>query len=414
MASRQDAEAEYLDHPFLAGPHQRRVQTYGDVDALLKSKSFVAAPYELTTPLIGNTLLTLRDDEHLDRRRLEQALFEKDALRDYETRLLIPIIDRCLQRLERASDGVVRADLIRLVRSMLLEISAAVVGLDVGEDAENPHLRQVLDGINDGVQAQWTTSDQDAQLARGIRAKEALVADVLAPAWRRRAAMLQAFDAGKLARSDLPKDLLMLLLERQAEDETLTDDTIVRECILYLVASVDTSVHAVTHVVSELENWLEHHPEDRDRLGDSEFLRLATEEALRLHPPAPAVVRDATDDVILPSGACVKQGERTWCDLLVSNVDESVIGYDAEQFDLSRQISARVPRYGHSFGAGRHACIGRVLALGDRKAGTKGTVVRILEALYRAGVERDLDTVATRLQSVSDKYAVFLVRLPRL
>ena len=94
MASKQDAAAEYLDHPFLAGPHQRRVQTYGDVDALLKSKSFVAAPYELTTPLIGNTLLTLRDDEHLDRRRLEQALFEKDALRDYETRLLIPIIDR--------------------------------------------------------------------------------------------------------------------------------------------------------------------------------------------------------------------------------------------------------------------------------------------------------------------------------
>jgi cytochrome P450 len=81
---------------------------------------------------------------------------------------------------------------------------------------------------------------------------------------------------------------------------------------------------------------------------------------------------------------------------------------------LSREINARVPRYGHSFGAGRHVCIGRVLALGDRKAGTKGTVVRILEALYRAGVERDLDTVATRLQSVSDKYEVFLVRLPRL
>ena len=90
MASQQDAGAEYLDHPFLAGPHQRRVETYGDVDALLKSKSFVAAPYELTTPLIGQTLLTLRDDEHLDRRRLEQALFEKDALRDYETRLLDP------------------------------------------------------------------------------------------------------------------------------------------------------------------------------------------------------------------------------------------------------------------------------------------------------------------------------------
>ena len=57
--------------------------------------------------------------------------------------------------------------------------------------------------------------------------------------------MLQAFRAGTLARSNLPKDLLMLLLERQAEDETLTDDTIVRECILYLVASVDTSVGAL-------------------------------------------------------------------------------------------------------------------------------------------------------------------------
>jgi hypothetical protein len=126
------------------------------------------------------------------------------------------------------------------------------------------------------------------------------------------------------------------------------------------------------------------------------------------------VARDATDDVVLPSGACVKQGERAWCDLLVSNVDESVIGADAARFDLSRQISARVPRYGHSFGAGHHVCIGRVLALGDRKAGTKGSVVRILEALYRAGVERDRDIVAMRLQSVSDKYAVFLVRLPRL
>jgi cytochrome P450 len=414
MASTQDTGAEYLEHPFLAGPDQRRVQTYGDVDALLKSKAFVAAPADLTTALIGDTLITLRGDEHLDRRRLEQALFEKDALRDYETRLLVPIIDRCLRRLERGSDGVVRADLIRLVRIMLLEISAAVVGLDVGDDAENPHLRDVLDGINDGVQAQWATSDQDAQLARGLRAKEALVADVLAPAWRRRAALLEAFRAGNLARSDLPRDLLMLLLERQAEDETLTDDTIVRECILYLVASVDTSVHAVTHVVTELESWLEQHPEDRERLGDPDFLRLATEEALRLHPPAPAVVRHATDDFDLPSGACVKRGERAWCDLLVSNVDESVIGSDPERFDLSRQINARVPRYGHSFGAGHHVCIGRVLALGDRKAGTRGSVVRILDALYRAGVERDLESVSTRLESVSDKYAAFVVRLPRL
>jgi benzoate 4-monooxygenase len=359
-------------------------------------------------------VLTLRGEEHINRRRLEQALFSRDALERYELELLVPVIVDCMRTLERGADGIVRADLVRLVRRMLLRISAAIVGLDEVADAADSRLEAALDGINVGVQSQWATEGREAQLDVGMRAKEDLVTHYLSHARRVRADMLDRIADGTLDEADAPRDLLMLLLQRQREDPDLTDDTIVRECILYLVASVDTSVNAVTHVLTELESWLEQQPADRQRLADPEFLRLATEETLRLHPPSPATIREAAADLTVGEDLRFEQGEEAMCDFASSNTDASIFGTAPERFDPHREIADRVPRYGHSFGTGHHVCLGRSLALGDRKLGTTGSVVRILSALYDAGVERDPDAHSQRAASLSDRYDAYPVRFSRL
>src|SRR4051812_43644420 len=264
-----DADTSSASVPRLQGT--QRVCAFHDVDAVLKSKQFDAVQYGETAPLIGGTVLTLRGEEDINRRRLEQALFSRDALQRYELELLVPVISDCMRTLERGADGVVRVDLVRLVRSMLLRISAAIVGLDEVADAADSRLEAALDGINVGVQSQWATEGREALLEVGMRAKEDLVTLYLNDARDVRTDVLDRIAAGTLDEGEAPRDLLMLLLRRQREDPNLTDDTIVREVILYLVASVDTSVNAVTHVVTELESWLEQYPPDRQRLTDPDF-----------------------------------------------------------------------------------------------------------------------------------------------
>ena len=277
------------------------------------------------------------------------ALFSRDALERYELELLVQWSTTACKR-SNAGDGIVRADLVPLVRRILLRISAAIVGLDEVADASDSRLEAALDGINVGVQSQWATEGREAQLEIGLRAKEDLVTHYLNHARHARADMLDRIADETLDEADAPRDLLMLLLRRQREDPSLTDDTIVRECILYLVASVDTSVNAVTHVLTELESWLERHPADRQRLADPEFLRLATEETLRLHPPSPATIREAAADLMVGRTCGSSRAKEAMCDFASSNTDASIFGTAPERFNPHREIPNRVPRYGHSLG----------------------------------------------------------------
>jgi cytochrome P450 len=62
-------------------------------------------------------------------------------------------------------------------------------------------------------------------------------------------------------------------------------------------------------VIVHLDDWITEHPHDKSKLKDSEFLRRAVGESMRLHQTSPVRFRIAERDVTLSTGRKVKAGE---------------------------------------------------------------------------------------------------------
>lgn len=371
--------------------------TYEGVRDVLRSPRFEPATHLESREFVGDTVLVLHGDDHFARRRVEVALFGRDALAYYERHVLAPVIDRCL------AEAGPRADLVTLSRTMLLQIAAAVVGLDgVDDGAAADRLVQCLDGLIEATLVEWSTRDHEEVLREGRAWKQAFVDEFVGPSRDRRAALLAG---GREA----PRDLLTLLLRnRQPEWD---DDLLVREANLYLVAATLTTSTAVTHAIADLDAWFAAHPEDAGRTGDPDFLRRASAEVLRLHVPSPALLRRATGEGEV-DGCPVAAGEVVGADLGAANRDPGVFGAAVDAFDPWRPLPERVHGWGHAFGGGAHVCIGRPLAMGTYSAeggDVDGLMVRILRALYAAGIKPDPDREAEKAASAHDRYASFPV-----
>ncbi|MGZ0217734.1 MAG: hypothetical protein ACKVIY_01745, partial [Acidimicrobiales bacterium] len=106
--------------------------TYTEVDEILRSHDFRQGSHQESQPFFGDSLLTIDHDQHFQRRRLEAPLFSKAALEYYEREELVPLINQALAELKasRDDDGLVRADLCSLLRTMLARISAVTTGID--------------------------------------------------------------------------------------------------------------------------------------------------------------------------------------------------------------------------------------------------------------------------------------------
>jgi cytochrome P450 len=104
-------------------------------------------------------------------------------------------------------------------------------------------------------------------------------------------------------------------------------------------------------------NHLAEHPEDRQRLIDEpELLDSATEEFLRVFPPAKAHGRVVIEDTEL-AGCEMRVGEKVLLSWLSVNRDEEVFGADATDVVLDR-----FPNRHSSFSYGPHRCPGSHLA----------------------------------------------------
>src|SRR5262249_19117062 len=143
-------------------------------------------------------------------------------------------------------------------------------------------------------------------------------------------------------------------------------------------ASVETSSALITSAVDELLRWLDGHPEDLAKLDDLEFLARVVQETLRIRPSSlPFFERQAVYEVTLAtSGKVIEQGERVAVVMRSANLDTSVFGADAAEFNPHRQLPATVPRYGISFGAGQHQCLGLRVILGNDGVGSQAHILR--------------------------------------
>lgn len=391
------------------------ITDFEESDEILKSKSFFSTlSLGPAAPIMGQTLISLHGDEHTYRRRTEIVMFSRPALVSYELDLVRPTLRESLAELVTAT-GTAKVAIQAVLRLALLKVSARIVGLDGVETTEDTEaLRSMAERLGEGNSSDWATRDLDDVIRDALKAKDEFDARFFRPARERRGVLLERCKAGELTADELPNDLLMLLLRAY---EQWDEDQLLRECIFFLGASASTTTAIAPHAVYEILNWISAHPEDAPRIQETDFLRQAVHETLRLHPPVPALLRAPLEDVVLSSGRRIAKGDHIAIDLNAINRDPEVFGEDAASFNPYRTPRKGVHGYGESFGAGPHVCPGRLIAVGATAAAQKhsddntiGVLVRLLEELFRYDVALDpTDPPVRRDDTKADRYATFFV-----
>lgn len=398
------------------------ISAYTEVEEVLRSKAFIQGAHAESQAFMAETLVMLDGSPHQQRRRLEAPLFDRAAMAYYDREALGPVIDQCITdcRKQRNAVGVVKVDLVPLASTMLHRIAALVIGIDGIDTPERiERFRWYHDRLAEAMQVEWTERDHGEVIAQGLKHRDDFVEEMFSPSVRRRQDLIARFRAGELSRDDLPEDLLTLLYLHW--DPDWDADLPLRETSLFMLASIQTTAHALPHVVYHLSTWLLAHPEDTGRVSDPSFLAAAISESLRLHVPVPSLMRVATQDVVLSSGRKIADGEVVAAMFGPANRDRDAFGADADQFRPERPVPARLRQWGMTFGSGDHTCLGRPLVTGLASRGTEagrgvdGSMSRMIRALFAAGARLDPDDPPTTVaETKHDAFATMPVLLTAL
>lgn len=398
--------------------HLQRVYTYAEAAEIVPSTVCQVGP-DWLAPFKPDTVVELNGEAHATRRRIESALFRREALQQFEVGVLEHAMTAHFASLAagRGADGCVRADLVTATRDPLIALVSHMFGLDIdlADHAALDRLKAFIPvfGAAAALRFKLGSIEQDVQaaLAAGVEFR----AGFFQPAWERRRVLLERYRRGELGQADLPADLMMILALHD-----IPEQVVMKEIILFLHAGVDTMVMAVLTSVHHLDGWLRDHPEDQPRVADVSFLQGAAFEAIRLHPP-PAAIRMATEDLVLSTGRRIGAGEEVIVDITCANRDRAVFGEDADEFNPRRTLPRSVRAYGFGFGGGTHLCPGKPMAVAhgvltdDDRDDSTGTVARIMARLYEAGLELDpADPPQVRQGSLHERYTRFPAILANL
>ena len=368
---------------------------FDEVRDAYRQKGLKQALYDAAGVIMADTLLTLWGDDHRRRRRLENRLFRRETFEHYERDLLPIAVDAVLDPAAAAGWG----DVVPLARRIVVNLTAAAAGVDYSEGTaeETDRLFSYAVKFSEGATAVHSTRDPEELRAEVAEALERWDEEFFAPSLARRTELFERFGAGEVTEDELPKDVLTVLVRNQ-DSLDLPRDVVRREVAFYMLAGMHSTGAATTHAVHGAFGWFDDHPDDRARMiEDPVFLQHCVHESMRLHPASPVARREAVEPVTLRGGTEMAVGDTAVFDLWSANRDTEVFGADADSFNPLRSIRDDVPRWGHTFGGGRHACIGMELDGGvpaDETTGAPillGTVALILQGLLARGARRDPD-----------------------
>lgn len=318
------------------------------------SRSLDFERYERGNVLEG-VVMMLDGTQHRDRRRVENSLFRREALIANEREVFPAVIRNTLAEVATAGE----ADLVSLGAFLAVVLSARTAGIDFNLESleERTDLVGFVRLFAKGISIDAALGDPDEirrQVAKGL---DDFTVRFLDASRRRR---VEALQKGEEQLSE--QDLLTLLLTK-SDDLGIDEAQIVRECAFFLEAGAHTSSQSLANSLHFIFRWLEQGGQREQLADDLALIQRFVHEALRLRPTNPRIRRRAMQGTTIGSHA-VEAGTLVELDTGTANRDPSVYGEDADQFNPWRQVHATVPRYGHSFGGGIHACIGRNLAIG--------------------------------------------------
>lgn len=146
-------------------------------------------------------------------------------------------------------------------------------------------------------------------------------------------------------------DVLSQVLNVEPAD-ALSDEEAIGLCFLFVLAGLDTVMDSLGMGMQRLAQ----NPETRREIvEDPSLVPAATEELLRLDPPAPFIPRVTTEETRL-AGHTLPEGSRITGYLAVANRDETLFPHPYE-IDFHRPENRHT-----SFGMGVHRCLGSHLA----------------------------------------------------
>ena len=366
---------------------------YSDVREAYRQHDLAQALYDAGGVVMADSLLVLHGSEHRLRRRVENRLFRRGTFRYWEKAFLRDVVRDTLAPFVAAG----RADLLEIGYRTIMDLTARVAGIDrpTGSPEETDALYRFAKKFSEGATMVHTTRDPDLVRAEVAAALDEFDRIFLQPSIARRRALL---DAGT-PDGDLPRDVLTALL-RNRDELGVDDDVVRRECAFYLQAGSHSTADAFAHSADDWFAWSRREPVAAEKARhDPALLQRCVHETLRLHPASPVAQRRAVAPVTLRGGVEIPEGAFVVLDIAGANRDPRVFDRPQE-YDPLREVPGGVPRWGHAFGGGMHACIGTELAGGGPIDGdgrqVLGTVTLMLSALLTGGARPDPDAPAQR------------------
>ena len=356
--------------------------------------------------LAGSVVFT-DGQEHRDRRRMLNHLLRPDALTAIREEIILPAAESLLaQRLRAPSaDGLYRMDLVEFCERVFLHFTAKLIGIvDLDSDERMAALRSCAGPLAAGASSQFL-DDRTAINEVALAAKRKYVEEFYRPSRREYERLLGEVAAGRLDRSEVPGNIMSLIVDG-ADPAYLDDDKAIVETTMMFAASVGTSTQSVIQTVHFLLDWFRTHPEDYERRTDLGFLLDSIQETVRLRAPfSPYTTRMAAEDCEI-AGHQLRTGQEIHVEWVAANRDQEYFGPDANEFNPYRPTppDRRMPRYGVGFGTGVHQCFGLRVVLGHE--GTGGAHVKLLQSLFARGIELDPGDEPEGLAKNMDKFSI--------
>ncbi|WP_457032982.1 cytochrome P450 [Kitasatospora sp. P5_F3] len=306
------------------------VTTHQAVGAVLKDKNAsVESPFRASRVLFGRTVMDVDGREHARLRSLTNRSFAAPAVPGY----LEDLVPNSVHRVIDGLGGSGRADFVAgFANEVPIRVMSQIIGVRTEDVAEFQSCTDAVIGYFDAA----TPDTRRAAVTAWAGMRELL---------HRRVDELRPAPDGSV---------IGQLLTAAAEGAEVADDEIVRQIGLLIPAAIDTSNRLLANALHVLCA----HPELLERAyAEPELLEGIVEETLRFEPPIHSTVRIWTGGELL--GTEVPRGSLLTVLLGSANRDPEVFP-DPDVFDSERPAARHL-----SFGAGRHQCMGRRMALAE-------------------------------------------------
>ena len=320
-------------------------------------------------PLLGNGILTSEGETHRKHRRLVAPAFAHQRVSRYADVMSALARETCASWPNGGTISMHR----EMTRLTLAIVGRTLFDADLLQDADAIGAR-ITDLIR--YATDQTRSFRPVPLEKDTPKNRRAVESVE----KLNQTMYGMIEQRRASGEDKGDLLSMLLLARDEDGSSLSDEQVRDEAMTLFVAGHETTANATTWALYLLAR----HPEIQNQLqqqvreavgmrpiafGDLPKIPLALQvfkESMRLYPPAYIVVREPLEDLQVGGGIKVRQGELiALCEWVIQR--NPLYFPDPLRFDPSRfspENESSIPRYSYfPFGGGRRICIGNQFAL---------------------------------------------------